>query len=398
MSNPVQDIFMAFNDTQQALKLIEDSKHVLLIFSSRDTGDALASALAMKNILEKQHRQADVVCNDFKAPKRFNFLPSIADVKPALANLQKFIIKVDVSKTAIESLSYDIKDSTLSIYLTPKNGIIGKNELRTAQSTFKYDLIITFNTPDLESLGVAYLNNTDLFFRTPIIAIDHQPDNERYGKINLIDLAATSSSEIIYKLIKEAGEQFLDAATCTTILTGITIATGSFKNSNLSPSTMQIASDLMARGADREKIMQNLYRTRSIATLKLWGQALTHLVSDPKIGLVSSSLTREDFSRSGGTPDDVRGIIDELLSNSPEAKVSLLLYEIENNNEKDLPAGRQVGGIIASEKNYDVLHLVKPFQPEGTKHLAYFFISGKTLSESEEIVIKNISEALPAKN
>ncbi len=391
MSNPAQDLFMAFNDVQQAIKLIEDSKHVLLIFNSRDTGDALASALAVKILLEKKHLQADIVCNNFKAPKRFNFLPSIIEVKPTLANLQKFIIKVDVSKTAIESLSYDIKDSTLSIYLTPKDGIIGKNELRTAQSTFKYDLIITFNTPDLESLGEIYLNNTDLFFRTPIITIDHQPDNERYGKVNLIDLAATSTAEIIYKLIKETDEKFLDAALCTTLLTGLTIATGSFKNFNISPSTMQIASDLMTRGADREKIIQNLYRTRSIATLKLWGQALTRLVSNPRTGLVSTSLTREDFSRSGGTIDDIRGIIDELLSNSPEVKVSLLLYEVEGDEKK-------IGGMIASEKNYDVLHLVRPFQPEGTKHLARFFICGKTLGEAEEMVIKNILQALPANN
>lgn len=386
---------MALSDIKQAETLIKSSKYILLIFNSKDNGDALASALAMKTFLEKQHREADVVCDDFKAPKQFNFLHSISTVKPALANLQKFIIKVDVSKTAIESLSYDIKDSVLSIYLTPKDGIIGKNELRTAQSTFKYDLIITFNTPDLDSLRATYQNNTDLFHRTPIIAIDHLPNNERYGKINLVDLSATSTSEIVFKLIKEIDEQYLDANLCTTLLTGITIATGSFKSPNLSPSTMQIASDLMARGADLEKIMQNLYRTRSISTLRLWGQALSHLQSDTKIGLVSTSLTKEDFSRSGGTPEDLRGIIDELLSNSPEAKVILLLYEMENIDKTNLPAGRQIGGIIASEKNFDALHLARPFHPEGTKHLATFLVQDKTLKEAEDLVMKSISEALP---
>ncbi len=379
---------MALSDFQQAELLIKNSKYILLIFNSRDNGDALSSALAMKTLFEKQHREADVVCGDFKAPKQFSFLPYIGSVKSALANLQKFIIKVDVSKTAIESLSYDIKDSTLSIYVTPKDGIIGKNELRTAQSTFKYDLIITFNTPDLESLGATYLNNTDLFFRAPIIAIDHLPNNERYGKINLIDLAATSSAEIIYKLIKEIDEQRLDADLCTTLLAGITVATGSFKNSNMSPATMQIASDLMSRGADLEKIMQNLYRTRSIATLRLWGQALSHLQSNPKIGLVSTSLTHDDFSRSGGTPDDLRGIIDELISNSPEAKIILVLYEIEKS---------KIGGIIASEKNFDVLHVARSLHPDGTKRLAHFIILEKTLREAEEIAMNTIAEAMPQK-
>lgn len=386
---------MAFSDIEQAEKLIEDSKHLLLIFNSQDNGDALASALAMRTFLEKKHREAEVVCNNFKSPKQFNFLPSISTVKPTLTNLQKFIIKVDVSKTAVESLSYDIKDSTLNIYITPKGGIIGRNELRTAQSTFKYDLIITFNTPDLESLGETYLNNTDLFFRTPIINIDHLPNNERYGKINLIDLTAASTSEIIYKLIKEIDEQHLDANLCTALLAGITTATGGFKNPNLSPATMQTASELMTRGADLEKIMQNLYRTRSIATLRLWGQALSHLENNPKIGLVSTSLTRDDFSRSGGTPEDLHGIIDELLNNSPEAKVILVLYETEN---PSLPAGKQIGGIIASEKNFDALHLARPFGPKGTKRQAHFSILNKTLAEAEELVMKTISDALPAHN
>lgn len=388
---------MALNDYQQAETLIRNSKYILLIFNSRDNGDALSSALAMKTFLEKQHHEADIVCEDFKTPKRFNFLPAISTIKPTLANLQKFIIKVDVSKTAVESLSYDIKDSTLSIYLTPKNGIIGKNELRTAQSTFKYDLIITFNTPDLESLGTIYSNNTDLFFRTPIITIDHLQNNERYGKVNLIDLAATSTSEIIYKLVKEIDERYLDANLSTVMLTGITVATGSFKNSNMSPATMQIASDLMARGADLEKIMQNLYRTRSISTLRLWGQALSRLQSNPKIGLISTSLTQEDFSRSGGTPDDLRGIIEELISNSPEAKIILLLYEMEKIGEKNLPV-KQIGGIIAGEKNFDALLLARAFHPEGTKHQAQFFILEKTLKEAEEMVMKSISETLPAYN
>lgn len=379
---------MALNETQQIQKILEKSKYILLLFNSKDNGDALSSALAMKIFLEKQHKQADIICPDFTVQKSLNFLPLIQSIKPALSNLQKFIIKVDVSKAKMESLSYDIKDSTLYIYLAPKEGILSKNELRTAQSTFKYDLIITLNNPDLDSLGSVFHNNTDLFYRTSIINIDHLANNERYGQINLIDLSVTSTSEIVYKVIKELGEHLVDPALATTVLTGMTVATKSFKSQNISPFTLQTASELIAKGAEREKIIHHLYRTRSIATLKLWGEALTHLQTNPKLGLVWTTITREDFTRSGGKPEDLPGIIDELISNSPEAKVILVLYEIEN-------GGKKIGGLLAAEKNFDAMHLAKPFAPEGNKHLAFFTLSGKSLKEAEEAIIQNISQALP---
>ena len=378
---------MALNDFEQLLKLTENSKHILLIFGSKDNGDAASAALALKGMFEKQHRQADIACSDFAAPKQLRFLPGIEAVKSSLTNLQKFIIKVDVSRTPLESLSYDVKNSTLNIYLTPKAGLITKNELRTAQSTLKYDLIITLNSPDLGSLGAIFENNTDLFYRTPIVAIDHLANNERYGQVNIIDLSAASTSEVVYKIMKNAGENYFDENSATLLLAGMTVATGGFKHPNLPPATLSIASSLMARGADRELIVRNLYRTRSISTLKLWGEALTHLQTNPRVGLVWTTLTRDNFSRSGGKPEDLSGIIEELISNSPEAKIILVLYEIENGEKK-------VGGLLAAEKNHDALQLSAPFHPEGSRHLAKFEIKNKTLAEAEEFCLNLLSESL----
>ncbi|MBI5729486.1 MAG: hypothetical protein HY983_04595 [Candidatus Magasanikbacteria bacterium] len=375
---------MALSDFQQISQIASTSQHVLVLFNARDNGDAIGSALALSAILQKQGKQVDVACSDFTVPKSLAFLPKISEIKPELGHLQKFIIKVDVSKNPIDTISYDVKDGTLSLYLTPKSGLLSKHELRTAQSTFKYDLIITLNMPDLESLGSIFLNNTDLFYRTTIVNIDHQASNERYGQVNLIDLTATSTSEIVYTLIKQIGEQHLNADVATALLTGMTIATKSFKNPNITPVTLQIASALVSSGADREKVVRHLYRTRSIAALKLWGQALTHLVYDQRVGLVSTTITREDFARSGATADELKGMIDELFSTAPEAKVTLILYEEEN----------QVCGLLATEKNSDALLMVKPLSPHGNKRQCSFEITGKTLKEAEEMVLSLLKKTL----
>lgn len=378
---------MALSEIDQIKKVLEDSKYILLVFPTQSNGDALSAATALKLFFERSHKQADIVVDNFILPKNLKFLPGSGTVKKELSNLQKFIIKVDVSKAPIETLSYDVKDNWLSIYLTPKQGVISKNELRTAQTTFKYDLVITLNTPDLESLGGIFYNNTDLFYRVPTLNIDYQASNERYGQINLIDLTSTSVSEAVYKMLKQIPTTPIDGELSTALLTGMIIATKSFKNPNLTPHTLHLASQLITSGAEREKIVHQLYRTRSIATLKLWGQALTHLEHEPRLSLLSTTITREDFSRTGASVEDINGIIEELMSNSPEAKIILLLYEFPESMGKN-----KIGGVLAVDKNFDALSVVKPLNPQGNKKQATFSMDDKTLKEAEEMVKKIIAE------
>jgi bifunctional oligoribonuclease and PAP phosphatase NrnA len=379
---------MAFTPIQQFEQLLSQSKHILIVFSPATALDPLASALAAKAWLEKKGKQVDVSATDFTLPKNAKFLSGSTTIKPELQELQKFIIKIDVSKAPLETLSYDVNDGTLSIYLTPRHGILSKNELRTAQSTFKYDLIITLNTADLESLGKIYSDNTELFFRTPIVNIDYHASNEHYGQVNLIDVTATAVAEIMAHTLRQLDEAACDTSVSTALLTGMVAATRSFKTANVTPQALQLASHLIKLGAERETVIHHLYRMHSLTTLKLWGQALSRLQYDKNLGLVWTSLTREDFTRSGGSTEDVKGIIDELISNSPEAKITLFLYEIEG------PAGNQVHAIFGSEKQANAVDLVKTFNPQGDKKQATFMIPGKTLKEVEEEILKKIKEEL----
>lgn len=379
---------MALTDFQQLNKLIKDSNSILITFNPYDSGDALASALACKYILEKKSKQIDIACSDFRIAKEFNFLPGIENIKPELAHLQKFTIKVDVSKTEIDSISYDIKDNWLSIHLTPKKGSITKNELRTAQTSFKYDLIIVLNTPDLESLGSIFINNTDLFYRTPLINIDYHANNESFGQVNLVDATATSSAEILTQLFKQLGETEYDKTLATMLLTGMICATKSFKSSRVTPHALHLASDLIKQGGEREVIIQNLYRTRSIATLKLWGFILSRLQHNTSLGLVSAIISEADFKEAGANYHDIKGSIDELITNSPEAKVIVILYQKTNST---------IEGLITCEQRYSAVELGKFLQAHGDKKQASFTIENSTLQKETERVLPLIEKQLSEK-
>ncbi len=373
------------NNIEQIQQLLSDKKIILIALPTNADGDSLASALALKLALEKQHKQVDIVCEGFVVPKNLKFLPQIETIKDALSNLQKFIIKVDVSKNKIETLSYDIKDNWLSIYLTPKQGVITKNELRTATTSFKYDLIFALGAAELNSLGDVFYNNTDLFYRIPIINIDHRASNEHFGHINCVEITTTAIGEIIYHIIQAINPSALDEKIATALLTGMIVKTNSFKAPNVTPTTLNLASQLINVGGDREQIIQHLYRTKTLATLKLWGSALTHLQHDSHIGLVWTTLTREDFTRTGANKNDLDGIIEELLTNSPEAKMILVLYE----NGADKTDG-DVYAVLNADKHHDAKALLAEFNPEGTKKQATIMTKNKTIKEWEEIIVNSI--------
>ncbi len=377
---------MALTHFQQLDQLINNSQYILVVFDSVSiAGDSVGGALALKHWLEKKHKKVDIISDKFILPKKLGFLEGADCVRGDLAHLQKFIIKVDVSKVDMDTISYDIKDGWLSVYLTPKHGSLTKNELRTAQSTFKYDLIITLNTTELDSLGGIFMNNTDLFYRTPVINIDHRSTNEHFGQMNLVDLTATSSSEIIYQALQQLDNSLINANIATTLLTGMIAATKSFKTPNVTPFSLNIASELMKLGGDREKIIHHLYQMKSLPTLKLWGQALSHLTFDPSIGLISSCITRDDFIHSGATTEDMNGVVEELITNSPEAKIILLTYET---SETDGTMVTQA--FLEVERGYNALEISAKFNARGDKKQVTFTIQGKTLDEATREIISEI--------
>ncbi|MBU1895575.1 hypothetical protein KJ641_01750 [Patescibacteria group bacterium] len=378
---------MALTQVQQISQLLEDKKHILITFRTNANGDAISSAIAMFLFLERLGKRVDIVCQDFSLPKNYKFLKDSKLIKSEIYDLKKFIITLDVKDAGLRELSYDVKNEKLRIFITPKQGVLTSEQVKTAQSDFKYDLIITVSSQDLDSLGSLYENNTELFYKTPIINIDNDAGNEHYGHINLVDITATSTAEILYELFGRLGEEYIDNAIATALLTGMIANTRSFKTENIKPHTLANAGKLITLGANRDHIVEQLYRTRSISTLKLWGEALSHLESERGTGLVSTTITRDNFIRSGAEEKDLYDVMDEIISNSPEAKVILIFHEHENTE------GLQEVHIIlrSNNKSIDAKNILNTYSSaEGDSKQAICMTTGKTLKQTESEVLETI--------
>lgn len=383
---------MALNLNQQIKEAINRSRQILVAFRQDGDGDAIAAALALAQVLKKQSKQVETASSGFNPPTALSFLPRLKEIKSQLSPLQKFIIKVDVTKNKLDSLSYDVKDGQLYIYITPREGLINREDVKTAATDLKFDLIFILDSPDLESLGRVYDNNTELFFKTPTINIDHNPANEHFGKINLVDVSAAATCEVLFEFLQQTSADQIDEEIATLLLTGLIFKTRSFKTPSVDSRTLNNAGELVKLGAEREKIVQNLYRQRSLATLKLWGQALTHLKNDPSLGLAWLTLSREDFRQAGASEECLPEIIDELLTNAPEAKIIVLLYETEKKLDGRLV--KQIEGIVSTHQNLDARLLTKPFHPEGTGQRVKIVIRDKDLVATEAEVLETIKTVM----
>lgn len=376
---------MALKQSQQVLEAIKRSTRPLICIPSGGGPDAYATALGLSSVLKKLEKEPVIVAADGKVPSNLQFLSGHGDVHTKLENLRQFVIELDASKTKVDSLTYEHKGEKLFVYLSPKKGFWDQKDVRTSSSGYRFDLIICIGSPDYESCAHLYTENPDFFFRTPVINIDHTPENEHYGQINAVDLTASACGEVCHDLIEAIEPGLIDEEVATAFLTGMIAKTKSFRTSNVTPKTLQTASKLMAKGARRDDIVQRLYRTRSVPTLRLWGRALARLKADEEAKMVWTLLSKQDFLHAGAQEEDLPDVIDELIASSPDARVVVLLYENSENN---------ICVIVRGERPIDVIELCKGFNAAGTREEVRLCIMKKNIVQVEKELIPAIRKQL----
>lgn len=376
---------MALRESQQVLEAIKRSNRPLICIPTGANSDHYATALGLAKVLKKLDKQPTIVAADSKPTKNIEFISGYDEITRKLENLRKFVIELDASKTKVDELSYEIKDEKLYVYLSPKKGFWDAKDVRTSTSGYRYDLIICIGTPDYESCAHLYTENPDFFYRTPIINIDHSPDNEHYGQINVVDLTASACGEVCHDLIESIESGLIDEEVATAFLTGMIAKTKSFKTSNVTPKTLQTASKLIAKGAKREHIVRNLYRTRSIPTLRLWGRALARLKVDEMTNIVWTIISQQDFMHAGAGEEDLHDVIDELIATSPQAKVVVLVYENDEHN---------VCAIVRAERPLDAIALCAKFHAAGIREEVRLCFVKKNVVQVEKELIEELSKKL----
>jgi bifunctional oligoribonuclease and PAP phosphatase NrnA len=185
------------------------------------------------------------------------------------------------------------------------------------------------------------------------INIDHHHDNTRFGTLNLVDVDASSTAEIVFALARELGAE-LTPDIAQALYVGLVTDTGRFMYENTTARTHQIAAELIEAGVDVDDTYRRLYEKVPLEKLRLVQRALASVETHADGALVISSVTAEDYAASGASEVHTEGIIDYLRS-VDGARVAAMVRDKDDGPSLRKVSLRSIDGdvdvsVIAREK------------------------------------------------
>tara|TARA_Y100000310_G_C20699595_1_gene828500 strand:+ start:2744 stop:3742 length:999 start_codon:yes stop_codon:yes gene_type:complete len=326
-------------EADDILKLLNTAKRVVCITHRNPDGDAIGSLLGLGSILEKILEKQEVVfhCMD-AAPDTFKFLPGVLRIQ--------------------KSVQYEEGD------------------------TFVF---LDAAEPKLTGLD---LEHPQLFNGTyKSIVIDHHPTNSKFGNVNIIEAKAASTCEIVVALADQLGWA-IDSDTATCLLTGVYTDTGGLLHSNTTATVYKTVARLLRSGARQQEIVQAVFRTAQLSTLKLWGRVLEKITLTEEGGAITA-VTEGDFRASGAHYSQLTGAID-YVNAVPGMCFSMILSERE---------GKVKGSLRTLRDDIDVSAMAGKFSGGGHKKAAGFSLPGKLQPEVRwKVVESNDDKQLTTNN
>lgn len=290
--------------------VIEEHDQFIILPHKNPDGDTIGASIALQEALNQLNKKGVIVLND-NLPLNLHFL------KGNILSLEAFL-----------KMDYD------------------------------YQVVFTMDSSDKSR----FQDRIGLIEDKFVVNIDHHKTNTGYGDINLIR-EASSVGEMTYDLLCFLDVQITEAIG-NALYTAISTDTGSFKYSNTSPRTLEVASKLR-RVINFEKINTELYQNLILEDVLLSNKILNTLkIYNDNIGIVY--LTNEMKNDLNFTDYNTDGIV-EKVRNINGIGISIFLKAIDEDSFKVS---------LRSKDTFDVANLAMKFNGGGHKKAAGCAING----------------------
>lgn len=171
----------------RAKNILDNANNVALFPIGSQDNQAYQSALALYHSLKKLGKNVKLID------------PANYDGDLAKDNSQKnFSITIDLTQKEIGEISYDKKDDLLKLDFEVLSGNITQDDVVFLSGVPNdFDAIITIGVQRLPDLEDVLDENFKLFYEKPIINIDNNVFNEKFGQVNLIKQGPIAKTIII---------------------------------------------------------------------------------------------------------------------------------------------------------------------------------------------------------
>ena len=304
----------------QNLKTMIDRYRTVTILSHiNPDADAIGTSLGIYALLKAYGKQVEVANYSTDLPLYLDFLPNFSKIKHKIDYVESLIIACDCG--SIDRLGFDLQ---------------GRE----------------------------------------IINIDHHHTNQNYGALNLVDPLLTASAHVAYSAMEENFSISKEAATC--FYTALLSDTRYFTTGNVDEETFAFAVELLACGADHQRVAFNMTQRRSLASLRILAKILDTLTLHCDATVASMWADQEMITSAGARMSDMDGIVDYARSLATVEIGILLVEEIS-----------QIRVSLRSKKR-DISPIAEYFGGGGHKNASGFTIKSGNIEEILDKILKQI--------
>lgn len=142
-----------------------------------------------------------------------------------------------------------------------------------------------------------------------MLNVDHHHDNTRFADVNLVDVDASSTAEIVFDICRRLGVDVTESI-AQALYVGLITDTGQFMYENTDARTHRVAAELIESGVDVNGTFRRLYERVPEAKLKLIARALGRIDRRLDGALSTTYLSADDYAATGADETLTEGIID----------------------------------------------------------------------------------------
>ncbi len=237
------------------------------------------------------------------------------------------------------------------------------------------DAIVVLDTNQLDRLQS--MQDSVRASRAVKICIDHHLEPESFADHTVIDVDATSTGEILYRLLLRLQGDHLPPAIAQPLYCAIMTDTGSFRYPRVDPEVHRIVARLIECGADPVGSYAEIYERWSPGRIHLLGEMLAGMktILDGRLAYVT--ITRDMLGRTGTREEDTDNFTTYPMS--VDGVVAGILF-------LELRQGLKMS--FRSKGDIPINELAKEFGGNGHKNAAGARLSDGTLSDVQERVLK----------